>query len=383
MFVLALFARADISSSWLDPSCLRELTGCKMTSARVSKIGIIYALLSAVLFGASTPYSKLLLSSASPWMMAGLLYIGAGFGLALVHFSRRAFGSPEIEAPLRKSDLGWLALVILAGGVCGPLLLMFGLSQTPASGTALLLNLEALATMVIAWTVFHENVDLRLLIGAGAILAGAILISWQGKASFQWGAFFVAGACLCWGIDNNLTRKLSSSDPVQIAMLKGLVAGAVNTSLAFVQGSSLPRIGTGASITLVGFFGYGVSLMLFVFALRHLGTARTGAYFSLAPFIGAALSVVLLHDPMSLRLIAAGGLMAVGLWFHLSERHEHVHVHQAFEHEHSHIHDEHHQHSHVAGDPPGEPHTHVHRHEPMVHKHPHYPDLHHRHTHAE
>jgi hypothetical protein len=134
-------------------------------------------------------------------------------------------------------------------------------------------------------------------------------------------------------------------------------------------------------IGVVGFFGYGVSLILFLLGLRHLGTARTGAYFPLAPFIGALLSVVLLHDPVSLRLFTAAGLMALGLWLHLSERHEHAHAHEAMKHEHSHVHDEHHQHSHSASDPPGEPHTHVHHHESLVHKHPHYPDLHHRHTH--
>jgi drug/metabolite transporter (DMT)-like permease len=316
-------------------------------------------------------------------MMAGLLYLGAGLGLALVHFSRRMVGLPSVEAPLRRSDLPWLAIVILAGGVCGPLLLMFGLAQTAASGASLLLNLEGLATMLIAWTIFHENVDRRLLLGAASILTGALLLSWQGRASFEWGALLIAGACLCWGIDNNLTRRLSSADPVQIAMLKGLLAGTVNISLALVRGSVLPPSGSVAAIALVGFFGYGVSLALFVLGLRYLGTARTGAYFSLAPFIGAVLSVLMLHEPASLRLLAAGGLMAVGLWLHLSERHEHEHAHQAVEHEHSHVHDEHHQHTHAASDPPGEPHTHTHRHQPLVHKHPHYPDLHHRHTHPD
>ena len=352
-----------------------------MTNRKPSGVGIFYALLSAVLFGASTPFAKLLLGGASPWMMAGLLYISAGIGLLLLHFSRRAFGLPAADAPLRRVDLPWLALVILAGGVCGPLLLMFGLTQTAASGASLLLNLEGLATMLIAWTVFHENVDRRLLLGAAAILLGALLLSWQGRASFQWGTALIAGACLCWGIDNNLTRKLSSADPVQIAMLKGLVAGTVNLGLALIQRSAFPRAGIIAAIGIVGFFGYGVSLIVFVLGLRNLGTARTGAYFSLAPFIGAVLSVLLLHDPISLRLFIAGGLMAFGLWLHVSERHEHAHTHEGIEHEHSHVHDEHHQHGHSATDPSGEPHTHVHRHEPLVHKHPHYPDLHHRHKH--
>jgi drug/metabolite transporter (DMT)-like permease len=234
----------------------------------------LFALLSAALFGASTPFAKLLLGSVDPWMMAGLLYLGAGLGLALVHLTRAVWRIPAIEAPLRRADLPWLAFVILAGGLLGPLLLMLGLSRTAAAGTSLLLNLEGLATMAIAWIVFRENVDRRLLLGAFAILAGALVLSWQGEAAFQWGALFIAGACLCWGIDNNLTRKLSSADPVQIAMLKGLVAGSVNLTLAVLCGANLPSLGTILAVAVVGFLGYGVSLALFVLALRHLGTAH-------------------------------------------------------------------------------------------------------------
>lgn len=346
------------------------------------RTGISLALLSAALFGASTPFAKLLLGSTDPWMMAGLLYLGAGTGLGIVHLSRTALRIPDVEAPLRRTDLPWLALVILAGGIGGPLLLMFGLARTDAASASLLLNLEGLATMGIAWLWFRENVDRRLLLGAFAILAGAVLLSWQGRAALDTGTILIAGACLCWGIDNNLTRKLSSADPVQIAMLKGLVAGSVNLSLALANGAGLPPAGIVLAAGLVGFLGYGVSLALFVLGLRHLGTARTGAYFSLAPFVGAVLAVLLLGDPLSVRLLAAGGLMALGLWLHLSERHDHEHVHEAMEHEHRHRHDAHHQHEHAPGINPGEPHTHWHRHRPMVHRHPHYPDLHHRHGHG-
>src|SRR5215831_15227075 len=219
-------------------------------------------------------------------MMAGLLYLGAGSGLASMHVLRRGIGLPALEAPLRRSDFPWLVAVIAVGGMLGPLLLMFGLSRTAASGASLLLNLEGLATMAIAWLVFRENVDRRLLLGAGAILAGAVLLSWQGEASLNWGALLIAGACLCWGIDNNLTRKLSSADPVQIASLKGLVAGAINVLIALAHGAGLPSTGVLLAAGAVGFLGYGVSLALFVLALRHLGTARTGAYFSVAPFVG-------------------------------------------------------------------------------------------------
>lgn len=346
------------------------------------KLGIVFALISAGLFGASTPLAKLLLGAVDPWMMAGLLYLGAGAGLAAVHLSRAALRLPAVEAPLRRTDLPWLALVILSGGVLGPLLLMFGLARTDGASASLLLNLEGVATMAIAWIAFRENVDRRLLLGALAILAGAALLSWQGRATFDLGAVLIASACLCWGIDNNLTRKLSSADPVQIAMLKGLIAGTINLVIALGHGAVFPSAGAVAAAAVVGFFGYGVSLALFVLALRHLGTARTGAYFSLAPFVGAELAIVLLGEAITSQLVIAGLFMALGLWLHLSEQHEHEHAHEALEHEHRHRHDAHHQHAHDAGIPAGEPHSHRHRHTPMVHRHPHYPDIHHRHGHG-
>jgi drug/metabolite transporter (DMT)-like permease len=340
---------------------------------------------SAALFGASTPLAKALLGEGvNPWLLAGLLYLGSGVGLAAIHYGRRLIGRASEETPLARSDWPWMALVVLSGGVAGPVLLMLGLASTSASSAALLLNLEGLATMAIAWLAFRENVDRRLLLGAAAILAGALLLSWQGATGFAGvgvGALFIAGACLAWGIDNNLTRRISASDPVQIAMLKGLVAGAVNLTLALTLGAHLPQTALIAASGLIGFFGYGVSLVLFVLALRFLGTARTGAYFSTAPFIGALLAVLMFGEPVTGRLIAAAVLMAVGLYLHLVERHEHDHVHEPMDHEHPHVHDEHHQHAHGPDDPPGEPHTHRHHHQRLVHKHPHYPDLHHRHGH--
>ena len=277
----------------------------------------------------------------------------------------------------------WLALVVLSGGAIGPVLLMIGLTTTPASSTALLLNLESLATMVIAWVVFRENVDQRLQVGAAVILARAVLLTWQsGPGKFGLGAIAIAGACVAWGLDNNLTRKLSAADPVQIALIKGLVAGTVNLAIALMAGAHLPTISALGEAVLVGFLGYGVSLVLFVLGLRHLGSARTGAYFSTAPFIGAILAVAIFNEPITARLIGAGILMAIGPYLHLSEAHEHEHQHEAIDHEHRHIHDAHHRHSHAPNDPLGEPHSHWHRHAPMIHKHPHYPDTHHRHEHA-
>jgi drug/metabolite transporter (DMT)-like permease len=342
--------------------------------------GVPLALASAVLFGAATPLSKLLLGSVDPWLLAGILYLGAGIGLAIVHYGRGAMAIETSEAPLRRSDIPWLAAVVLFGGMLGPVLLMFGLSMTSAASGSLLLNLEGLATMGIAWLVFRENVDRRLLLGAGAILAGAFVLPWQGAARLDIGGLLIAGACLSWGIDNNLARRLSSADPMQMAMIKGLVAGSTNLVVALVLGASLPPIGLIAGGALVGFLAVGVSLVMFMLGLRHLGVARTGAYFSLAPFIGALISLVIFRDGFTIQLVIAGALMAVGLYLHLAERHEHEHQHEILEHEHSHVHDEHHQHHHSG--PVTEPHSHWHRHETMSHKHPHYPDLHHRHGHG-
>jgi drug/metabolite transporter (DMT)-like permease len=342
--------------------------------------GVPLALGSAALFGATPPFSKLLLENLSPFMLAGLLYLGAGIGLAAYRVIRRAILGEEREAPLQRSDTPWLAAAVFMGGVIGPALLMFGLSRTSASSGALLLNLEGLATMAIAWLVFRENVDRRLLTGALAIMAGAALLAWDGQgARLDSGALMIAGACLAWGIDNNLTRKISAADPVVTAMIKGLAAGAVNVALALWVGASVPGAPLIAASAVLGFLGVGVSLVMFILALRHLGTARTGAYYSLAPFIGAVIAVLLLGEPVTANLLAAGALMGLGLWLHLSERHAHEHRHAALEHEHSHVHDAHHQHMHEG--PVSEPHTHRHRHEPLSHAHPHFPDLHHRHGH--
>ncbi|MDB5534992.1 MAG: EamA family transporter [Hyphomicrobiales bacterium] len=342
--------------------------------------GVPLALAAALLFGATAPLSKQLLGSVDPQLLAGLLYLGAGLGLACVRFARNAIGLPSPEAPLRRADMPWLVAIILFGGILGPLLLMLGLQRTDAAAGSLLLNLEGLATMAIAWLVFRENVDRRLLIGAFAILFGAIILSWDGqRVSLDTGAAFIAAACLAWGIDNNLTRKLSSSDPVEIAFAKGLAAGVVNIAIAFTRGAQLPPISTASAAAIVGFLGVGVSLVLFVLALRHLGAARTGAYFSLAPFVGALVAIGFLHEPATLKLLLAGLLMAFGLWLHLTERHSHKHRHAEIDHEHAHVHDEHH--SHVHAGPVSEPHSHPHRHEPLTHAHVHYPDPHHRHDH--
>lgn len=342
------------------------------------------ALASAALFGASTPLAKRLLGAGvDPLLLAGLLYLGSGFGLGCLHLVRRLRGAAPTEAPLERRDLPWLGLIVFVGGMVGPFLLMLGLSHTQAASASLLLNVEGLATMGIAWVVFRENVDRRLLLGAFAILAGAVLLSWQkGAAGAGLGALAIVGACVAWGIDNNLTRKLSSADPVQITIIKGFVAGAVNLGLALAGGARLPALPEIAAAGIVGFLGYGVSLVLFVLALRHLGSARTGAYFSIAPFIGAVLAIGMFGEKVTYPLIAAAILMGAGVYLHLAERHEHEHAHEILEHAHRHVHDIHHQHEHGPEDPVDEPHTHAHRHAALTHLHPHYPDLHHRHRHA-
>lgn len=346
--------------------------------------GIAQALLAAVLFGASTPFAKLLVGQLSPVMLAGLLYPGSGLGL-LTWFGLRYLrrGPSDRTTHLATRDLPWLGGAILSGGVMGPVLLMTGLVMTPSSSASLLLNLEGVLTAVLAWFVFKENFDRRIFIGMVMIVAAGALLSWEGgwSAGVPWGAFAIAGACLCWAIDNNLTRMISASDAVQIAGLKGLVAGSVNLAIALSLGTSLPARSSMFNAALVGLYGYGFSLVLFVIALRHLGTARTGAYFSAAPFVGALISLLLLHETPGSSFWIAASLMGIGLWLHLSEKHEHEHAHQATRHAHAHVHDEHHQHEHDFEWDGKEPHIHEHVHAAMSHTHQHFPDLHHRHSH--
>jgi drug/metabolite transporter (DMT)-like permease len=346
--------------------------------------GAALAIAAAVLFGVSTPLAKLLLGDGvRPQLLAGLFYLGSGVGLSAVLLVRRVLGGGAGEARLRRTDLPQLAVAVILGGAVAPVLLMAGLARTTAASASLLLNLEGLVTMGIAWLVLRENVDRRLLIGAFAILAGAVLLSWTGGSVHpDTGALLVAGACVAWGIDNNVTRSLSRADPMQVTAVKGLVAGSANLALALYTDAGIPSIPTIAAAAVTGFFAYGVSLVLFVLALRNLGTARTAAYFSTAPFIGAALAVGLFAEPVTGRLVGAGVLMGIGLYLHLREQHVHEHSHHEMEHEHRHVHDEHHQHSHGPSDPPGEPHSHRHRHQPLTHSHPHFPDLHHRHGHT-
>jgi len=339
------------------------------------------ALLAAALFGGSTPFVKLLVGASSPLMLAGLLYLGSGLGLALIRLVRDRRWRPS---GLSRSEWAWFAGAIGVGGVLGPVLLVWGLASTPAGTASLLLNLEAVLTAGLAWVVFREHADRRIVLGMGLIVAGGVALAWPDGATGtpNWvGPLAIAGACLCWAVDNNLTRRVSAADALFIAAAKGGVAGTVNLGLALTLGHALPAWSQTAAILGVGLLGYGISLVLFVRALRELGTSRTGAYFSTAPFIGAALSVALLGEPTSTVFWLAAALMGAGVWLHLSERHAHVHAHEALRHTHPHMHDAHHQHAHDFEWDGHEPHSHAHVHPPMHHSHPHFPDIHHRHRH--
>jgi len=315
-----------------------------MTMAgRLAQPGVMAALSAAVLFGAGTPLAKMLLGDIDPWLLAGLFYLGSGLGLWLLRRLRRA-------APVRlpASDWPWLAGAIAAGGVLGPVLLMLGLANMSASGAALLLNAESLFTALLAWFIFHENVNGRTAMGMLAIVLGAASLNWSHGSGFVlgWPVLAILGACLAWGLDNNLTRRVSELDASWLACVKGTVAGSVNMALAVSAGASWPSLPLLLGAAGVGFLAYGVSLTLFVVGLRHLGTARTAAYFSVAPFFGAALAVPLLGEPVTPNLLFAALAMAVGVWLHLTERHEHMHQHGALTHSHPHFPDAQHRHKH-------------------------------------
>lgn len=342
---------------------------------------ITAALAAALLFGASTPLAKQLLRDTSPMLLAGLLYLGSGIGLSAARLLRdRGWRSPAL-AP---AEWGWLLLAIGFGGVLAPLLLMLGLARTAAASASLLLNLEAVLTALLAWIVFRENADRRVVLGMALIVAGAAVLAERGPScttASGGGALLIALACLCWALDNNLTRKVSASDAAFLAGLKGLAAGVVNTGVAVLLGARFPSPAGIAEAMTVGLLGYGVSLVLFVLALRGLGAARTGAYFSTAPFMGTAIAILAFGDRPSSAFWAAAVLMGTGVWLHLKERHEHTHTHTAIAHAHRHVHDEHHQHSHDFDWDGREPHTHGHAHAVLTHSHRHYPDIHHQHRH--
>lgn len=337
----------------------------------------LLALASAALFGAATPALKPIAGELNPVLLAGLLYLGSFLGLTVA----RALRPKRNEAPLRRQDLPALGGAIAAGGIAAPILLVWGLSGLAASAASLLLAAEAVLTVLVAAALFREPVAPRIWLAAVLVLGAGALLAWTPGLSLPVSlhALAVLAACLLWGLDNNLTSRISLSDPYSIAMWKGLGAGGVNTAIGIALVPTLPQaLWLGALA--VGALGYGASLVLYVLALRHLGAARTAAHFGSAPFFGAALSIALLGEPVTPVLGAAFVLAALGTWLALTEKHHHEHVHEAIEHEHRHVHDAHHRHAH-RGDEGPEPHSHPHRHAPMRHRHAHFPDPHHRHPH--
>ena len=344
--------------------------------------GIAFALGSAALFGASTPLAKALVVTIDPLWLAGLLYAGSGIGLTIV-LMLRVMREGRGVLVLAPRDLFWFAATILCGGVIAPALFAFGLRESSGATASLLLNLENVMTVALAWFVFREHRSARVVAGLAVIVAACIVLSWPtgSNASHGKGAALIALACLGWALDNNLTRKIAANDATLIAAVKGCVGGVVNLTLAMFYAGAPPGTEAAVAAGLVGFFGYGISLVWFVIALRELGAARTGAYFATAPFIGVSMAFTLLGERPVAAFFIALPLMACGVWLHLTERHSHTHVHDRLAHDHSHRHDAHHRHDHAFPWDGTEPHRHEHVHEPLVHSHPHFPDLHHRHEH--
>ena len=341
--------------------------------------GVASALGAAAVFGAATPFAKRLGDGVNPQVFAGLLYLGSGLILSTTLLVRPSAGR---EAKLRGTDRGPLAVAVIAGGMAGPLLLMVGLRTTPAASASLLLNLEAVFTALGAWLVLKEQADRRIVVGMLIIVAAAMLLSVEpGKAfGLTVGALAIAGACLCWGVDNVATRPLALRDPRQIAAVKGVVAGSANVAIGLVSGGDLPSIARIGAAMILGFLGYGLSLVLYIRAMRSLGTARTGAYYAAAPFVGSAIALVWLREPVGRFFVPALALMAVGLAIHLIERHGHTHVHVPVSHDHRHGHTDDH-HGHDAAFDNAVEHAGEHVHEATSHAHGHTPDDHHAHAH--
>lgn len=345
---------------------------------------LVPALGAAVLFGAAAPAGKILLGNCDPLALASLLYLGSGLGLAGWLLARKALrGSQKQTAALLGTD--WLVMsgAVLAGGVAAPFLFMVALSLSPASTVSLLLNLEMVFTAVLAWLFFREGFEVRVALGLAAVAGGCLVLSWPGSGIEGWGlgAPAAVAACLCWGLDNNLTQRLADKDPIQIAALKGLVGGAVNGALALVLGKTFPSLLPLLAALGVGLLGYGLSLVLFIVSLGRIGTARTMGVFAAAPFVGAILAFTVLGERLSSSFVMGSVVVAAGLFLALASHHEHLHAHPSVAHSHRHMHDEHHRHQHGPNALEGEPHVHEHVHDPLEHTHPHYPDTHHRHDH--
>jgi drug/metabolite transporter (DMT)-like permease len=349
-----------------------------------SRKAVAVALGAALLFGVSTPAASVLARTLSPLWLSGALYLGVAFVLVFARAERR---------PLARRDFPWLLASALVGGVVAPVCLVTGLRTTDAASASLLLAVETPATALIAWLVVREHAARRTVIGMAAIALGAAILAWRGSPGASLGSLAIAGAALCWGIDNNLQQRIASSNAIAIAGLKGLVAGCVSCMLALALHEPIPAPAPFTFGIIVGLVGYGCSLIGFLRALRTLGTARAAAYLATAPFAGAVAGLALGGTTDFPRLAIAGALMACGVYLHATERHEHAHEHPAVEHTHWHAHDEHHAHAHAhdeirahgqadGGVPSNVAHEHRHAHPNLVHVHAHTPDAEHRHDHT-
>jgi drug/metabolite transporter (DMT)-like permease len=343
------------------------------------------AILAAILFGFSTPLAKLMIGEMDSITLAGLLYLGSGLGVSLLLLiQKRTAKDQPVEAKIGRKDLPWLAGAVICGGVVAPILLMIALKNSSAASASLLLNFEGVATTLIAALLFKEFVGKRTILAVALITLASILLSWNPTEpwEFSLGALGILAACVLWGLDNNFTRNISAKNPLEIVGIKGLGAGVFSLILALVLSRPLPNVKQIVLAMLIGFVCYGCSIVLYVLALRNLGTARTSTLYGVAPFVGAFASLLLFKEQPRIQFLLAVPLMLAGAWLMLRENHSHKHLHPAVTHEHAHTHpDEHHQHVHADGSVFIGTHSHIHTHEMLEHEHTHTPDINHRHEH--
>lgn len=350
-----------------------------MRASTTRKRGLLEGLASAALFGAATPLAKDLLTGLNPPVLAGLFYLGAAVFLAPFVLRRRLRGG-NTSIPTGRRNRLYLLGAILFGGVLGPVLLLSGLATARAASVAMLLNLETTATAVLAFFLFREHLGRWTWIGNAGVLAAGLLLSIEGGRPGMLGGLLVAGAAVCWGLDNNLTALIDGITPTQSTFWKGLVAGTTNLTLGLLL---YPVAPSPIWITALGIGGlsYGVSIVLYISSAQALGATRSQMVFATAPFFGVMMAVLWLGEGINTAQLVAGGLLVLSLGLLFVESHDHSHEHEPITHTHSHRHDDgHHDHTHPDQEPPLR-HTHEHTHARSIHSHPHWPDLHHRHAH--
>jgi drug/metabolite transporter (DMT)-like permease len=346
---------------------------------------VFQALLAAFLFGMSAPISKFLLGEIAPILLAAFLYLGTGISLLIIMgLQRLGKKSNPTEAQIKKADLPWLAGAILAGGIAAPITLLFSIRGTPEGTASLLLSFEGVSTTLIAALVFKESLSRQALWAILSITFASVLLSTN--LNSDWGlsisALGILIACILWGMDNNFTRNISAKDPLAIVTIKGLVAGSFSLVFATVLGDQIPGINIVVGAMLLGSMSYGLSIVLFVYAMRGLGVARTSALFGTAPLAGVVVSSLLFREIYGISFIIAIPLMLIGTMLLASEAHSHNHIHEKTVHEHRHCHaDIHHVHIHTQKEFQAQSHSHLHSHDHLEHEHPHLPDIHHRHAH--